>query len=95
MIRTVLAAAMALTLMSGAGFAQFADSSTTTESRTMAPAAGGDVTTTTHSATNRGGVLTEKNKTVSGATDVSPSGEITISRKKTETTTVHRAAGVT
>ena len=88
MTRTMLAAAMALTLMSGAAVAQSSSSSSTTESTTATPVVRGDMTTTTHNATDAGGMLTEKDKTVSKSSDISPSGDTTISRNKSETTTV-------
>jgi hypothetical protein len=88
MIRAAFAVAITLALMSGTGFAQSSYSSSTTESTTASPAMHSDVTTTTHSATDHDGLLTEKHKTVSSGTSVSPSGDTTISKQKTETTTV-------
>jgi hypothetical protein len=88
MIRAVLAVMVTLTLMSGSGFAQSTYSNSTTESTTASPAVHSDVTTTTHSATDQNGTLTEKHKTVSSGMSVSPSGDTTISKQKTETTTV-------
>jgi len=90
MLKTLLAATTALTLMSGVGFAQSSYSNTTTETTKMVPTPPThdvDVTTTTRRVEGRNGVMIEKD--VSGD-EVSRPGTVdaTQTRTKTETTTV-------
>lgn len=87
MLRTLLAAMTALTLMSvigtpGVGFAQ-PYSASTTETTTVAPPRHNmDETTTMRRTENRDGVLIEKD---TSGTEVTRPGEVTTSRTTTET----------
>ena len=63
MLKTLLAATTALTLMSGIGFAETSYSSSTTESTAGAPH-GADVSKTVRKTTDHDGMITEKDKTV-------------------------------
>lgn len=87
MLRTLLAAATALTLMSGAGFAQSTYSSSTTESTQVAPATHDvDETTTTRRSEDRNGVMIEKE---TSGTEVSrPPVAATTTQSTTESTTI-------
>jgi hypothetical protein len=88
MLKTLLAATTALTLMSGTGFAQSSYSNSTTETTTTVPVPprqDTDVTTTTRRTVGRNGVTIEKDET---GTEVTTPGDVGTVRKKTETTTV-------
>jgi hypothetical protein len=89
MIRTLLAATTALTLISGVGFAQSSYSSSTTETTRMMPTPPShdvDVTTTTKRTDTPNGVLVEKDER--GSETIRPGG-VAASRTTvhTETTT--------
>lgn len=87
MLKTLLAATTALTLMSGIGFAESTYSNSTTESTTTVapPRHDVDVTTSTQRTEDRNGVLIEKDEK---GTETSSPGGVASSRTKTETTTV-------
>ena len=91
MLKTVIAATAAFTLMSGIGmsgigFAQSSYSSTTTESTQVVPPKHDvDVTTTERRSENRNGVTIEKE---SSGTEVSSPGVAATTERKTETTTI-------
>lgn len=86
MLRILLTATTALTLMSGVGFAQSSTSTTTTEVRPAVPASRDvDVTTTTRRTESRNGVMIEKD---TDSTEVAKPGSPGISRSTTDTTTV-------
>ena len=85
MFKTFIAAAAALTLMSGVGFAQSSSASTST-TQTIAPVApthDADVTTTTQRTAGRNGVLIEKDTV---GTDTSTAGSPGSIRTDTATT---------
>ena len=67
MLKTLLAATTALTLMSGVGFAETTYSNATTEA--TSPSHGVDVTKTTRKSADLGGVSVEKRKTVDSNVD--------------------------
>jgi hypothetical protein len=90
MLKTLLAATTALTLMSGVGFAQSSYSNTTTETTKMVPTPPThdvDVTTSTRRTETRNGVMIEKDVT---GDEVSRPGSVdsTQTRTRTESTTV-------
>ena len=85
MLRTPLAATIALPLISGVGFAQTSSSSTSTTEKTSAVPATHDVTTTTKLTADRNGMKIEKDTI---GTEVSASPAVT--RTKTEATTTTR-----
>ena len=86
MLKTVLAAAAALTLMSGAGFAQSSFSSSTTESTQVAPPKHDvDVTTSVRRSSDANGVMIEKE---TSGTEVTRPPVSDTTRTETNTTTV-------
>lgn len=90
MIRTWLAATMALSMMTGVALAQTSTSSTTsTQSTTAVPALvpGTAGVTNTQQTTDSDGVVTDKTQTYTSGTTVAPSHELATTRKTTETTT--------
>ena len=100
MLKTLLAATTALTLISGVSFAQtYSDTTTKTTTGVATPLGDVGVSKTTRTTGDSTGMvvekektvhhdamLGEKDKTVSKRTDVSPNGDVT--RSKTESTTV-------
>jgi hypothetical protein len=85
MLKTLLAAAAALTLVSGAGFAQSYSTSTTQSTQTVAPPHHDvDVTTTERHTSDQNGVMIEKE---THGTDVTRPADV-IEHTKSETTTV-------
>ncbi len=87
MLKTLMAAATAFTLMSGAGFAQSSYSSSTTQ--TIAPVPPShhvDETTTVKRTSDRNGVMIEKD---TEGTEITQPGAPGMSRTTTETTTTH------
>ncbi len=86
MLKTLLAATTALTLMSGVGFAESSYSSSTTQSTTQIapPTHDVDVTETTTKTSNNRGTLVEKDERGS---DVSTPGGGVVSHSVTESTT--------
>jgi hypothetical protein len=90
MIKSLLAATTALTLMSGLAVAQ-SSTTTTTQSTTYPapmPVPGVVVQSTTQRTINSDGVETDHSKTISSGTDISPSGDTVTTHRTTETTTV-------
>ncbi len=89
MIRHLFVATAALALMTGAALAQ-TSSSTTTTSTTLAPAVvpGGISSSSSQQTTDSNGVTTDKSQTYTSGTTVSPAGDVSTTRKSTETTTV-------
>jgi hypothetical protein len=89
MLKTLLAATTALTLMSGVGFAQSSYSNSTTETTKMVPVApthDENVTTSMRRTETRDGVMIEKDQT--GDEVTRPGGvDTTRTRTQTETTT--------
>lgn len=86
MFKTLLAATAALTLISGAGFAQSSYSSSTTETTKVAPATHDvDVTTTTRRTEDRNGVMIEKD---TSGDEVSQPATAATTKTSTETTTI-------
>ena len=86
MLKTLLAATAAVTLMSGAGFAQSSYSSSTTETTRVAPPAHDvDVTTTTRRTEGRDGVMIEKD---TSGDEVSRPAAAATTKSTTETTTI-------
>ena len=63
MLKTILSAAAALTLISGAGLAE-TDTYSRTTTQSGVPAPDGGVSKSTHSTTERNGVIIEKDKNV-------------------------------
>jgi hypothetical protein len=100
MLKTLLAATTALTLISGASFAQgYSDSTTKTTTGVATPLGDVGVSKTTRSTGNSDGTTVEKektvhhdammgerDKTVTKDTDVSANGDV--ARRKTESTTI-------
>jgi hypothetical protein len=101
MLKTLLAATTALSLMSGIGFAETSYSSSTTET-TGVPARSVDVTKSVRP-TDHDGTMTEKSRTVernadhdrtiterdkSVTKDTDVSGDGSVSRRTSETTTI-------
>jgi len=86
MLKTLMAAATVLTLMSGAGYAQMSSSTTTTVTTPgVAPTHDVDVTTTTRRTADRNGVMIEKD---TSGTEVSSPGAPGVTQTRTDTTTV-------
>jgi hypothetical protein len=87
MLKTLLAATMALVLMSGAGFAQSSYSSSSTETTTQVapPTHDVDVTETTRRTSDRNGVMIEHDER--GTEDSAPA-DVSTTRSETESTTV-------
>ena len=83
MLKTLLAATTALTLMSGASLAQSSSSS----SSTKLPTHDVDVTSTTHRTENRKGVMIEKDIDI---TDTSTPGRPATTQTRTDATTTHQ-----
>jgi hypothetical protein len=79
MLKTVLAATTALTLMSGIGFAETSYSTSTTQSTAGVPSHDVDISKTTRR-TGDDGTTVEKNKTVSKNFD---HGDVTVNKTKT------------
>ena len=99
MLKTVIAATAALTLISGAGFAQsFTDSTTKTTTGIATPMGDVGISRTTRTTgdnahmvmekdkTVRSDGMAETDKTVSKRTEVSPDGDVT--HTKTKSTTI-------
>jgi hypothetical protein len=85
-MKTLLAAAAALALMSGAGFAQSTYSSSSSETTKVAPPTHDvDVTSTTRRTDGRNGTLIEKDES---GNEVTRPGGVATSRTQSETTTV-------
>ena len=85
MLKTIMAATAAFTLMSGIGFAQSTYSSSTTEStQVVPPKTDVEETTTVRRSENRKGVTIEEETT---GTEVSRPGVAATTRTKTETST--------
>jgi hypothetical protein len=92
MLKTLLAGAAALTLMSGAGFAQTSYTGSTTETTTVAPVQPrSEVTTTMRRTEDRNGVTIEKSETGSDVAPV-PLAPVPLATTstKTQTTTTHQ-----
>jgi hypothetical protein len=89
MIKLCLAATAAFGIMTCAGFAQNATSTTTSTQSTapIAPPVYG--TATSQRTTTNDGVVTEKSKTYTTGTGVTQGGDLSATHTKTETTTVH------
>ena len=86
MLKTLLAATAALSLMSGASFAEMSSStSTTVVTPPIAPTHDVDVTTTTRRTEDRHGVLVEKD---TSGTEVTSPGRPGSSETRTDTTIV-------
>jgi hypothetical protein len=89
MIKTWLAASMALALMTGVAVAQSSSSTTTsTQSATPVPAPmlGGSSSSSTQQNTNSNGVVTDRSKTTTNGTSVTPYGNLETTRKTTDST---------
>ena len=85
MLKTLLAATTALTLMSGVGFAQSSSSSTTTVTTPgVAPTYQDDVTSTTKHTASRNGTMIEKD---TSGTETSTPGSPAITQTRTNTST--------
>jgi hypothetical protein len=92
MIKSMLAAATVLTLMTGGAFAQTASSTTTStqySAPSIAPVPMSDTTVSTmHKTTDDNGVVIDKSKTSATSSGVTPFGDSTTTHKSTESTTV-------
>jgi hypothetical protein len=92
MTKTWLAAGAALALMTGGALAQTSTSSTTsTESTTAAPVpvVGAVSASSSQQTMDSNGVETDKTQTYSNGTTVTPSGDVSTTRKSSESTTTH------
>jgi len=90
MIRTWLAATMALAMMTGVAAAQTSSSSTTTTQTTapvLAPVYGGSSSSSSQQTIDSNGVQTDKTQTYSNGTTITPSGAVSTTRKTTDSTT--------
>jgi hypothetical protein len=90
MIRTWLATAAVLAMMTGVALAQSSSSSTTsTQSTTAAPVPlyGGSSSSSTQQTTDSNGVQTDKTQTYTNGTAVTPSGIVSTTKKTTDSTT--------
>jgi hypothetical protein len=93
MIKSLLAATMAVTLMTGGAYAQSSSSTTTTTQSTTTPIVAAplvSVETSSQKITSVNGVVTDVTGQSSSGTMVSPLGDTTATRKTTETTTITR-----
>lgn len=92
MIKSLVAATLALTMVTTAAMSQTSSSSSATTTQTTIPAPVPAETTTTGTATQRttnmNGVVTDQTKAMGSSTTISPSGDTTATKKSTETTTV-------
>jgi hypothetical protein len=91
MIKFCLAATAALGIMTGVGLAQ-TSTSTTTSTQSTAPAAPPTFGTSMDSSSQRtvdsNGVVIDKQKTYTSGTGITPNGDMSTTRKSTESTTV-------
>ena len=91
MIRFCLAATAAFGIMTGAAFAQTSTSTTTsTQSATpvLPPVYGTSMDSRTQRTVDSNGVAVDKTKTHTTGTGITPGGDLTTTRKTTESTTV-------
>jgi hypothetical protein len=90
MIRTLLAASMALALMAGVAVAQSSSTTTSTQSSTSVPTPviGGSSSSSTQQTTDCNGVVTNKSQTYTSGNTVAPAGNLVTSKKTTVSTTV-------
>jgi hypothetical protein len=93
MTKTWLAAAAALAMMTGGALAQSmtTSSSTSTESTVAAPVPVPGVVSASSSqqTVDSNGVETDKTQTYSNGTTINPSGDVSTTRRTTDTTTTH------
>jgi hypothetical protein len=91
MIRFCLVATAAFGLMAGAAIAQ-TSTSTTTSTQSTSPAAppvyGTSMDSTTQRTVDSNGVVVDKSKTYTTGTGIMPNGDLTTTRKTTESTSV-------
>jgi len=90
MIRTWLAAGMALAMMTGVAAAQTSSSSTTSTQTTSpipAPVYGGSSSSSSQQTIDSNGVQTDKTQTYTNGSTVTPSGTVSTTRKTTDSTT--------
>jgi hypothetical protein len=91
MIKFCLAGTAALGIMTGVGLAQ-TSTSTTTSTQSTAPAAPPTFGTSMDSSSQRtvdsNGVVIDKQKTYTSGTGITPNGDMSTTRKSTESTTV-------
>jgi hypothetical protein len=89
MIRTWLAAGMALAMMTGVAAAQTSSSTTSTQSTTAIPAPmyGGSSSSSSQQTTDSNGVQTDKTQTYTNGSTLTPSGTVSTTRKTTDSTT--------
>jgi hypothetical protein len=93
MIRFCLMATAAFGIMTGAAFAQLSSSTSTTTSTQSAtpalpPVYGTSMDSSTQRTVDSNGVVVDKTKTYTTGTGITPSGDLTTTRKATESTTV-------
>jgi hypothetical protein len=91
MIKCMLSATMALSILTGGALAQTSTSSTTSTQTTTAipmPAQTTAVNSMSEHTVGADGVVTDKTKTTANGTVVSPAGDTIVTRKSTETQTV-------
>jgi hypothetical protein len=89
MIKYGLVAAAALGIMTGAALAQTSTTtSTQSTTSTPAPTAGVVVDSQSQRTVDSNGVVTDKSKTYTAGTTITPSGDLATTHKTTETTTV-------
>jgi hypothetical protein len=89
MTKTLLVAAAALALMTAGAFAQPVTSSTTsTQSTTSAPTLPSvSSSSSTQQTTGSDGTVTNKTQTYTNGATIAPSGDVTTTRRSTDTTT--------
>jgi len=91
MIRTWLAAATGLALMTGVAAAQMSSSSSTstqTTTSTAVPMPGSSSESHSQRTIDSNGVVIDKSRSNSTGVSVTPSGDVATTRKSTESTTV-------
>ena len=91
MIRLCLAATAACGIMTGAAFAQTSTTTTTSTQSTvpvLPPAYGTSMHSSTQRTVDSNGVVVDKSKTDTTGTGITPGGDLTTTRKTTESTSV-------
>jgi hypothetical protein len=91
MIKSYVAAAAALTMMTGVAVAQTSSSSTTSTQSTMpapAPVYGGASSSSSQQSTNSDGITVDKTHTYSKGVGMTSAGDLATTKKSTETTTL-------
>ncbi len=89
MIKYCLVAAAAFGIMTGAACAQTTSTTSTQTTTSMpSPVVGSSIDSSSQRTVDSNGVVTDKTKTYSAGTTITPSGDLATTKKTSETTTV-------